>query len=571
MAPSSVFLLLFMLLPNGLSSLSNGKQKPVYERKRQEFTCIGCVLMVSIVEQLAQVHNFSQKKLWRLCSYLPEKMNLQGICFLASEIFGPTIIRMIENKMNTDVVCHAIHLCKQKAGQPSCHLYPLPKMGLNVTMKKFERMAAVKILKHMHDLPGLCSLPFLKNLCENIKSFIKHKLPYEDFDGDKFSIFPTLRGYYWRGRDCDDADASVYPGRRPDEWDAKLDSNCNGIWGVDPKDGIPYEQKFCNGTESKGVIILGDSAAAHFHIPPEWVTASQMSKKAFSNLLEALTNELDWPQFSEVTGFLNSTIGGWTESLYLQLRKRNRCNHRDYQNLSKNGGSSENVLELLESLARNQQFDKPAVVIFAMIGNDVCNGSPDTVKHMTQPKEMHTNVLQTLRYLDSYLPKGSHVILIGLVDGRFLWDNLHDRYHPLGQLNKDVTYEQLYSFLSCLQINPCNGWLSSNSTLRNLTSERASQLSSVLKEIAKIEKYTNFDVFYMDYPIKEIAEMWQKMGGETWQLIEPVDGFHPNQIASALGARIVWEKILHKWPHVLGKENPFNSEIAMIFKDQGGH
>nr|XP_008111055.1 PREDICTED: acyloxyacyl hydrolase isoform X3 [Anolis carolinensis] len=504
MAPSSVFLLLFLLLPNGLSSLPNVKQKLLYDDRHQKFTCMGCVLIVSMVEQLAQVHNSTAKEaLERFCGYLPEKWTLQDICFLISEIFGPSIIKMIERKMNADVACHALQLCKQEAGQPFCHLYPLPKVGLKVTMKKPERMATVKILKHIPRLLGLCSLPLLKNLCKKIEGFVKNKLPYEDFDGDKFSIFPTLRGYYWRGRDCDDADAAVYPGRRPDQWDVKVDSNCNGIWGVDPKDGIPYEQKFCNGTESKGVIILGDSASAHFHIPPEWVTASQMSRKAFSNLPEALPNELDWPQFSEATGFLNSTIGGWTESIYLQLLRRNRCNHRDYQNLSKNGGSSENVLDLLKSLARNQQFDKPAIVFFSMVGNDVCNGYPDTVKHMTQPEKMRSNVLQTLRHLDSHLPKGSHVILIGLVDGRFLWDNLHKRYHPLGQLNKDVTYEQFYSFLSCLRINPCNGWMSSNSTLRDLTAERASQLSDILKEIEKLEKFTNFDLFYMDYPIKE--------------------------------------------------------------------
>lgn len=27
-----------------------------------------------------------------------------------------------------------------------------------------------------------------------------------------------------------------------------------------------------------------------------------------------------------------------------------------------------------------------------------------------------------------------------------------------------------------------------------------------------------------------VAETWQKSGGEAWQLIEPVDGFHPNQV-----------------------------------------
>lgn len=57
----------------------------------------------------------------------------------------------------------------------------------------------------------------------------------------------------------------------------------------------------------------------------------------------------------------------------------------------------------------------------------------DTLAHMTTPKEMLSNVVQALRYLDSRLPNGSHVILTGLVDGRFLWDNLHDRYHPLGK------------------------------------------------------------------------------------------------------------------------------------------
>lgn len=31
------------------------------------------------------------------------------------------------------------------------------------------------------------------------------------------------------------------------------------------------------GSQPRGIILLGDSAGAHFHIPPEWITASQMS------------------------------------------------------------------------------------------------------------------------------------------------------------------------------------------------------------------------------------------------------------------------------------------------------
>lgn len=82
----------------------------------------------------------------------------------------------------------------------------------------------------------------------------------------------------------------------------------------------------------------------------------------------------------------------------------------------------------------------------------------DTLAHMTTPKEMLSNVVQALRYLDSHLPNGSHVILTGLVDGRFLWDNLHDRYHPLGK------YEVLWgsswlSARSCCLLSLKNLWI----------------------------------------------------------------------------------------------------------------
>lgn len=32
------------------------------------------------------------------------------------------------------------------------------------------------------------------------------------------------------------------------------------------------------GTDAMGIVVLGDSASAHFHIPPEWVTPAQFSK-----------------------------------------------------------------------------------------------------------------------------------------------------------------------------------------------------------------------------------------------------------------------------------------------------
>lgn len=41
---------------------------------------------------------------------------------------------------------------------------------------------------------------------------------------------------------------------------------------------INNANKLCHlGSQPRGIILLGDSAGAHFHIPPDWITASQMS------------------------------------------------------------------------------------------------------------------------------------------------------------------------------------------------------------------------------------------------------------------------------------------------------
>ncbi|XP_060051843.1 acyloxyacyl hydrolase isoform X1 [Erinaceus europaeus] len=537
--------------------------------------CLGCVVVVSVVEQLAQVHNSTvQASMERLCSYLPEKLFLKTTCYVVIHMFGPDIIKLLNLKMNADVVCHTLEFCKQDTGQPLCHLYPPPKEAWKFTLEK-ARQAVKRLpaLKHSESGSNVCSLPFLSKICQKIRVSIENSMPFKDVDSDKYSIFPTLRGYHWRGRDCNDSDKMAYPGRRPDNWDIHRDSNCNGIWGVDPKDGIPYEKKFCEGSKPKGIILLGDSAGAHFHISPKWITASQMSLKSFESLPTALTDEFNWPQLSGVTGFLEDPTSRIKEnSVYLRLRKRNHCNHRDYQNISRNGASSQNLEKFIKSLSRNQLLDQPAIVIYAMVGNDVCSSrNIDPLSEMTTPEKLYSKVMQTLKHLDSQLPNGSHVILYGLPDGTFLWDNLYSRYHPLGQLNKDITYAHFYSFLSCLQVSPCQGWMSSNKTLRALTSERAEQLSDTLKEIAASKTFTNFDLFYLDFDFQEILQEWQKRGGQPWQLIEPVDGFHPNKVASLLLADQFWKKVELQWPQVLGKENPFNTHIEQLFGDQGGH
>ena len=157
-------------------------------------------------------------------------------------------------------------------------------------------------------------------------------------------------------------------------------------------------------------------------------------------------------------------------------------------------------------MARDQKRDQPALMFYSFLGNDVCTSEAD-LHNMTTPEDMYKNVMETLRSLDELLPNGSHVILVSLVDGRFVYETLHKHIHPLGELRGDLTYENVYNFLNCLQISYCFGWLNSNATIRNETSERAAQLSEVLKFVAKTTKFENFDVNFLNLSLEELIEV----------------------------------------------------------------
>jgi len=161
---------------------------------------------------------------------------------------------------------------------------------------------------------------------------------------------------------------------------------------------------------------------------------------------------------------------------------------------------------------------------------------------------------------------GSHVLFIGLAPGAILWDLLNDRKHPIG-----APYSAVYDFMNCLQISPCWGWMNSNETIRNITNDWAQKLSNVYNEIISTHKYPNFDMVYYPFPLEEMFKIWTAQGGEKWQLIEPVDGFHPSQIANAITAEWMFKDLLAKHPEFLGLVNPYNSEIDKIFGDQGGY
>lgn len=207
---------------------------------------------------------------------------------------APALIELLEDKETPDMACHAIGLCKNETGQ-FCHIFPLPNHSSDEDISIRVMSARKKMASFLSATPnlrmqlyntisiGICDI--FKHICD---AFNNH-VPLADSDADLFSTMGTIRGYYWRGKDCNDMNKDIYPGRQTSN-DATVDTNCNGILGVDPATNHTYESLWCKGTQQMGTVVLGDSASAHFHIPPTWFDSATMNDSTFQDLPFILEN-----------------------------------------------------------------------------------------------------------------------------------------------------------------------------------------------------------------------------------------------------------------------------------------
>ncbi|CAF4105413.1 unnamed protein product, partial [Rotaria sordida] len=534
--------------------------------------CATCSVLLGIVDHLTIVYNESATHaLEQLCSFLPSEYKVY--CLAAVDFLGPYIIDGFIKGDNPDVICHSLKFCKDEPDQGKCRLYPSksPILFTERVLNFRQRHSSIDL--HIND-PKICEIPGIKEICKILENIFNNHMPAIDFDQDRFGTEPTLRGSSWRGKDCNDFSSSSRPGAQVLNGDSVVDHNCNGIYGMNPTSGKPWEEELCNETQRMGIAVLGDSISAHFHIPEQWLDAKQLSATVFEHLTFILENELDWPQLSGTTGHINVSwpnIDGPTRSVYARLFELDHCNHRDYQNIAVNGARSGSMLDIMKSLSRSPKNDVPLLVMYSLVGNDVCNGHPDTIDHMTTVEEMKKNVLTTLEYLDTVLPKGSHVLTTGLANGSLLYDLLHDRIHPFGRVGTPISYSQIYDYLSCLQISPCNGWMTSNATLRALTTQRAMELSAAVRNVTYTYKPMQYDIEYLDFPFNDVIQEWVAQGGEPWQLIESVDGFHINQYGHATVSDVLWKWLQTNKPQWLPPLNLHNADIERVFKDQGGY
>lgn len=536
--------------------------------------CAACTIIIGILEQKAYVDKVGVDKIFdKICSFFPSPISQTCEYYVAK--YGHYIVKRLEERATPDTICTEIDFCDGK-----CRLFPKPMQvnpysgkgggGLRLSFRAIP--------------PDFDPWAWLKNI---INRFGNEHQPVEDADGDGFSTwFDTFRGRDWSGRDCNEFAADVYPGR------GEYGKSCNGI----PANA---ERVLCDPRDRRGIISIGDSAAAHFRLPPEWLNASEIRPEVFQDALQILSDEVDWPAISRDTGhFGNGTVvyrpmpPGPVYSNYQRLLARNRCNHRDYALVAWNGARVGAVLDLLQSrhvhhgIHRTPQ-DHPAIVFWALVGNDVCNGHKDTLRHMTSYEDFYQRVYQSMLILDQILAPGSSVLLTGLVDGRVLFNTMAHRIHPIAATRGDVTYADVYTYLNCLSISPCRGWLTTNATLRNLTSAHAALLNTAYPRIiAELgHRLRNITLYYLGaWPIDELQRVQHRYGYEPWDFIEPSDGFHPSTIANFFLTSSLWDGFPgakpHPWigflrgPHaerILGRVNPYNARIEQQFGDQGGY
>ncbi|RNF08944.1 putative GPI inositol deacylase precursor [Trypanosoma conorhini] len=550
---ATLLLLLSALLGEARIIVGDGSNASTTEEggAKTKWGCVVCTFVAGLVSQLKQLHGVSAGEALKMfCGFF--SLGEAILCRLASLILFHGALPLIDANKTADVVCQALAYC----ADARCHLFPPGHDTASVSaLRRRYRLEHVTPVRVCAVFPEVCP----------VKSDLR---PAHDADGDLFSTQRAKRGGDWRGRDCDDKDPAVYPGRNT--LDAVRDENCNGVFGVDGATGKTYEELWCRNSSPMGVIALGDSVTAHFGIPSGFVTIQELSRAALANITRVIDNEFDWPMLSAITGFAPASDykpnrEGPMRSVYSELVKRNKCNHRDYQNLGVNGASTARLIEMMDFVARNRTNSvKPVFVFFSMIGNDVCDRPPGA----TTPAAYYAHLTTALEKAEALLPAGSHVLISPVADGRVLYDEMHNRTHPIGSLHQDVTYANFYDFLNCVEVSPCWGWLNTNETVRNATWKAAqllnAQIPRILNESAA--KFKNIQVHAFD---DVIAGTLRAFNGPRWKLIEPVDGFHPSQLGSALLGEYLFNKTVDLG--IVPPVNPFNNDISERFGDQGGY
>lgn len=488
--------------------------------------CSFCTILVNALERytIQEDQDVDKFILRKYCKLFGKDM--KGVCKSVIETNGEALIEVLKNTTNPDQVCKKMKLCIF----PQCALYPadyLPQLSFKNSDSSDSSDTDVETI------------------------FFPAKV---DQDGDSFSatVGPNL-GYYWKGRDCNDNDNTVYPGR----WSSfapNVDADCNGISGVEKKSGDTYENLWCGDSTRLGVIAAGDSNTANNQIPKKWIDISGWDNTPFANFRDTIEESFSTPASSGFTGFCpDDSIP--CNSVYTKLYNHNKCNFRDYHNIGVGGATIKTTLANLQSLlVRKQTLDYPALMFLQLSINDICAAT------MTTTTEFETSLRQILAFIDTKLPANSHLAIVGLIEDD-IYARLANKPHPSG-----VSFAQFYEFARCTFILPCGTFLNSNATQRAARLQRAQELNQVYRNVISTYNATNFDIAYYDFPKDYILAQIANKGLDSSQLYNQMDGFHISQLGQSLMAEYLWEAISSEHPEWAGEVNPYNDKIEKKFK-----
>jgi acyloxyacyl hydrolase len=122
-----------------------------------------------------------------------------------------------------------------------------------------------------------------------------------------------------------------------------------------------------------------------------------------------------------------------------------------------NGARSSNILDWMQRLGRSSKLDRPMILFYHLVGNDVCSTHEDFT-HMTTPDEFYNNIKKSLDYMETALAPDSHIIFIGLAQGNNLFNFLSNRTHVWLKFSKLlISFSQLEPPITiCIII--CHAW-----------------------------------------------------------------------------------------------------------------
>lgn len=521
-----------------------------------EYSCVFCVMLVNALEtHVLQKNQVIDSFLLKdYCNRFDS--SAKAVCQKALLVNGPKVLKAIDKSSNPDKVCRELKLCTN----PLCNLYP--------------KGQAPK-LKRDKGLLNKFRSSFNFDLSQTLNSLFKAN--NSDSDGDGFaSNIITNYDTIWKGKDCDNSNNQIYPGRNvnlipggPDDY------NCNGMSGYVPDFGTPYKDLYCTRAARIGIAVSGDSLGTNFQIPTAWFNASQWivnsdDSSSLNNNISNVTSygegiislvqdNIDIPQFGGFTGTCENSGIQPCRSLYTYNLNNNLCNFNDFQNIAVNGATLNDTVTNIKNLRRQQTLDAPLLLVLEVFGNDVCK------LNMTTSDEFRQSLREILAYLDTTLPPGSHLLVLGVLDVD-LYPLVANSTHVSGR-----TYQDFHEFLLCLGVTNkigCPTLMNPDDNLRKEALQRTRDLNLIYVDELDNLKSKNFDAAFVGFPSIDTLNQLAGYTIDPIDLVNKVDGFHPSQLTQSLLADYLWNYIQENHPDWVGAPNEFNPAIQRAFPNQ---